>query len=984
MILLTAALIILAFSDSVSCILFEAPFNMGGVKGEVQFNSTNQSATIMVSGAGSCSSVNLSISEFPVKYGHFAQPCTEANIGSSIFTFMADPTSNSTVSVSGLFADRSNLDDYSLTLYTCNGNRVCTVISQSQTIFTSQARFTGPIAGNLYIRRNENQPNHRILVDLITIGQVNAVQSNTTLYGSTSTFPSCSMLLNNLDASLLTNLSVVKVGIPSMPAKSRVDLNNFDTSTTFLLIKMGPSYNCARIYNVPEKQVSAVMNMRGIRGYISFRQASPFSVTEMWVNLTNLRSRVSTYHVHLFPILSISSSQSSLCSNDNVGGHWNPFGLDINDPTYPSGPGSTHDNYEVGDISTKHMSLAGQNEVSMTFKDFNLPLFGNHSIVGRSIVIHRSTDGSRYLCASISYPGEVVVGRARLQGLIIGDIYFTQLQNNPLSDVSIFMDLAYSNATMASTTNHNYHIHNYPIGSENDNDENRCSTTGPHWNPFNVNTTDISYSMYCSSSLPIACEVGDLSNKLGPVNFGPNVGSVEAKYFFTDVTSHLLASGIIGRSIVFHEEERGPTRIACANITKVRVPRANLGPWKGPGMITGQIYFSQAVPQGPTTINVSLMNLNFSAGGYHVHVLPIIPGSADPCSNANILGHYNPFNFNISESPEPGVGTVDQYEIGDLSGKFGTLNGLDESLAVFMDPYLPLSGPYSVVGRSIVVHYPNGSRLQCANIISNKSSEAHLITAQAVFSGSVNGTVKLNQQMFTDGSTCDVIIEINLQTLVRETEMTLSLLIQSMGQTTTQQQCGNLGSVYNPFNMASMSPSCSVESQLSCVPGEISARHGNISLNQRMILTDSIIILSGDNTIVGRSLLLMNGSTVIDCADIMPVSSSASLTFLTMDNFSRPAIRSYVASKMSVDKSRVTILAGYPVSAAGGRCQTVKFLVAGNVNETLLASIGSEAGSPFGMSDVCSSGIAGVQQVSGSLLLGLFALSFLLPMTAGL
>uniref|UniRef100_A0A3P9MSS3 Superoxide dismutase copper/zinc binding domain-containing protein n=1 Tax=Poecilia reticulata TaxID=8081 RepID=A0A3P9MSS3_POERE len=129
----------------------------------------------------------------------------------------------------------------------------------------------------------------------------------------------------------------------------------------------------------------AVMNMRGISGYFNFRQASPFDVTQLSVNLTNLRELVGPYHVHNFPVPSVRSGQ---CSNDNVGGHWNPFAVDTTSPPYPAGPGSTHDKYEIGDLSGKHMSLSGRSTFQMTFTDFNLPLFGQNSIVGRSVVIH--------------------------------------------------------------------------------------------------------------------------------------------------------------------------------------------------------------------------------------------------------------------------------------------------------------------------------------------------------------------------------------------------------------------------------------------------------------------------------------------------------------------------------------------------------------------------------------------------------------------
>ncbi|KAF6723876.1 hypothetical protein FQA47_015742 [Oryzias melastigma] len=70
MCLLIAALLFVVIG-SATCADLVAPLNMDGVTGLVSFNSTSQTALVNISGAGSCGSLNFSLSEFPVMYGHF-------------------------------------------------------------------------------------------------------------------------------------------------------------------------------------------------------------------------------------------------------------------------------------------------------------------------------------------------------------------------------------------------------------------------------------------------------------------------------------------------------------------------------------------------------------------------------------------------------------------------------------------------------------------------------------------------------------------------------------------------------------------------------------------------------------------------------------------------------------------------------------------------------------------------------------------------
>lgn len=59
---------------------------------------------------------------------------------------------------------------------------------------------------------------------------------------------------------------------------------------------------------------------------------------------------------------------------------------------------------------------------------------------------------------------------------------------------------------------------------------------------------------------------------------------------------------------------------------------------------------------------------------------------------------------NSSNIPGSKEGTSDQYEMGDLSGKFGTLDNRKKYTTSYNDTLLPLFGPRSIFGHSVVIH----------------------------------------------------------------------------------------------------------------------------------------------------------------------------------------------------------------------------------------------------------------------------------------
>merc|ERR1711991_784984 len=105
------------------------------------------------------------------------------------------------------------------------------------------------------------------------------------------------------------------------------------------------------------------------------------------------------------------------------------------------------------------------------------------------------------------------------------------------------------------------------------------------------------------------------------------------------------------------------------------------------------------------------------AHNYHVHDFGHTLAGADGCVPDITGGHWK---------PDDGVGpssggtrwsdSNDRAEIGDFSGKHGKLmHGMTHN---YTDSQIHLTGPFSVLGRSVVIHSTvDGARIACCNIV---------------------------------------------------------------------------------------------------------------------------------------------------------------------------------------------------------------------------------------------------------------------------
>ncbi|KAG8934442.1 hypothetical protein FRC03_003431 [Tulasnella sp. 419] len=101
---------------------------------------------------------------------------------------------------------------------------------------------------------------------------------------------------------------------------------------------------------------------------------------------------------------------------------------------------------------------------------------------------------------------------------------------------------------------------------------------------------------------------------------------------------------------------------------------------------------------------------------YHIHTNPI--GDDGDCAKA--LGHLDPLQLTDSLLCNPDY--PEYCQEGDLSGKHGKLKGTDDgsvSSHGYNDDYVRFfPEDLSILGRSVVIHAANKTRIACGNIIS--------------------------------------------------------------------------------------------------------------------------------------------------------------------------------------------------------------------------------------------------------------------------
>lgn len=561
----------------------------------------------------------------------------------------------------------------------------------------------------------------------------------------------------------------------------------------------------------------------GTSGTIRFEQIEEFDpliIASLDTSSLGTPRSSDNWHVHSYPAI------WGDCGTTN--GHYNP------------------DSTKAGELAKNSgIEIGGGTNEFLTNPKNGLTLFGRNSIIGRSIVMHMD-DGAK-VCANVWTSDTLKRVRAGFNGPdIFGFIILQQPLYDPTAPTMVFASLRSSEAEVGS---HKWHVHasapdgtDGELGSVDTDYAGRCASTGGHWDPKDAGVCSGGYDA------SMQCEIGDLSGKHGLFDLSTDTKT----FFFTDLNLPLTGeNGVDERSITIHAVAGAP-RLACAALT-TKKKYAKFGVHGEYGVVS--IYqvdeFSPLV-----TVDLNLPAAPRPSDNWHVHEFPVMD---DDCDDTG--AHYNP----------PGT---QAGELAKNSGRVLTLG--NNSFTVTPDNGLTLHGVNSILGRSMVIHMADNTKL-CANIL----PEGAVKNVKATFDGpDIEGFIILQQPYYHYEAPTTV-----FASLKRSASLTTTIghnwhvheepvaYDSKRGSDKTEppyaRRCLSTGGHWNPFNATLCTAG---GDRKTCEVGDLAGKHGKLELTseyKKFFFTDQNLPLNGNFSVDGRSVVIHDGAPRLGCASLV-------------------------------------------------------------------------------------------------------------------
>ena len=183
---------------------------------------------------------------------------------------------------------------------------------------------------------------------------------------------------------------------------------------------------------------------------------------------------------------------------------------------------------------------------------------------------------------------------------------------------------------------------------------------------------------------------------------------------------------------------------------------------------------------------------------------------------------------------------------------------------------ISLLGQKSIFGRSLAIHDQSNNVVACATIKSKSSTKTVVGVFQAVSPG-IAGTIVLRQAV--DKPESDTAVDINLMLVdARSEPLTgLSLAVYKSASTSNDKgSCEGIEEIFNPLGKTS----CDRRKHNTCPIGDLSAKLGLLDIplpgkdEPHKFHIDTNLPLSGKNSVVGRTLVILSNGQPLICAKI--------------------------------------------------------------------------------------------------------------------
>ena len=270
------------------------------------------------------------------------------------------------------------------------------------------------------------------------------------------------------------------------------------------------------------------------------------------------------------------------------------------------------------------------------------------------------------------------------------------------------------------------------------------------------------------------------------------------------------------------------------------------------GYVNGTVVFTE---NGTGAVKISLEQLRFPLGAnFSIKEFPVkYEGPMSEICKTENIG-----NILDGKNCQP-----NKTRCGDLSGrlKLGSNN-------VVIDNDISLTGRYGIFGRSLTIVGQNV--LACATIKAKSATKIVVGVFRAVSPG-IAGTIVLQQPAgHPETSTA---VDINLMLVDARSEPLTGLsfaVYESASTSNTEGSCEGVGEIYNPLKKTS----CDERKHSTCPIGDLSAKLGHLDIplpkdgKPHTFYIDTNLPLSGGNSVVGRSLVILSNGIPLICAKI--------------------------------------------------------------------------------------------------------------------